>query len=120
MRIEELTRIPSEVQDALITVLSEKALPIPELDDEVQARRGFNVIATANDRDKGVNDLSAALKRRFNVVVLPLPDDLERGGGHRAAAGGAARRLASSCPPSSRRSTRSAGSSPCSASCGAA
>ncbi|NIH80614.1 ATP-binding protein [Amycolatopsis viridis] len=76
-RIEELTRIPSDVQDALITVLSEKTLPIPELDSEVQARAGFNVIATANDRDRGVNDLSAALKRRFNVVVLPLPDDAE-------------------------------------------
>lgn len=76
-RIEELTRIPSDVQDALITVLSEKSLPIPELDDEVQALGGFNVIATANDRDRGVNDLSAALKRRFNVVVLPLPEDVE-------------------------------------------
>jgi MoxR-like ATPase len=77
VRIEELTRIPSDVQDALITVLSEKTLPVPELDTEVQARRGFNVIATANDRDRGVNDLSAALMRRFNVVVLPLPDDLD-------------------------------------------
>ena len=78
VRIEELTRIPSDVQDALITVLSEKSLPIPELDTEVQARKGFNVIATANDRDKGVNELSAALKRRFNVVVLPLPQDPEQ------------------------------------------
>jgi MoxR-like ATPase len=77
VRIEELTRIPSDVQDALITVLSEKSLPIPELDTEVQARRGFNVIATANDRDKGVNDLSSALRRRFNTVVLPLPADLD-------------------------------------------
>jgi len=76
-RIEELTRIPSDVQDALITVLSEKSLPIPELDSEVQALAGFNIIATANDRDRGVNDLSAALKRRFNVVILPLPDDAE-------------------------------------------
>jgi MoxR-like ATPase len=76
-RIEELTRIPSDVQDALITVLSEKTLPLPELDSEVQALPGFNIIATANDRDRGVNDLSAALKRRFNVVVLPLPDDAE-------------------------------------------
>jgi MoxR-like ATPase len=76
-RIEELTRIPSEVQDALITILSEKALPIPELDDELRAEKGFNVIATANDRDKGVNDLSSALKRRFNVVVLPVPDSAE-------------------------------------------
>ena len=72
-RVEELTRIPSDVQDTLITVLSEKTLPIPELGDEVQARRGFNVIATANTRDRGVNELSSALKRRFNAVVLPTP-----------------------------------------------
>jgi MoxR-like ATPase len=72
-RIEELTRIPSDVQDALITILSEKTLPVPELGTEVQATKGFNVIATANDRDRGVNDLSSALRRRFNTVVLPLP-----------------------------------------------
>ncbi|MBP7862662.1 AAA family ATPase [bacterium] len=76
-RIEELTRIPAEVQDTLITILSEKTLPIPELNEEVQARKGFNVIATANDRDRGVNDLSSALKRRFNTVVLPVPDTIE-------------------------------------------
>jgi MoxR-like ATPase len=72
-RVEELTRIPADVQDSLITILSEKTLPIPELGAEVQATKGFSVIATANDRDKGVNDLSSALKRRFNTVVLPLP-----------------------------------------------
>jgi MoxR-like ATPase len=72
-RVEELTRIPADVQDSLITVLSEKTLPIPELASEVQAVRGFSVIATANNRDKGVNELSAALKRRFNTVVLPVP-----------------------------------------------
>lgn len=77
VRIEELTRIPSDVQDALITILSEKILPIPELNSEVQAARGFNIIATANDRDRGVNELSSALQRRFNVVVLPLPSSLE-------------------------------------------
>ena len=76
-RIEELTRIPADVQDSLITILSEKVLPIPELGDEVQAIKGFNVIATANDRDKGVNDLSSALKRRFNTVVLPTPSTIE-------------------------------------------
>src|SRR5438034_1309911 len=76
-RIEELTRIPSEVQDTLITILSEKTLPVPELSTEVQARKGFNVIATANNRDKGVNELSSALMRRFNTVVLPLPEKLE-------------------------------------------
>ncbi len=76
-RLEELTRIPADVQDALITILSEKTLPIPELNEAVQAVKGFNVVATANDRDRGVNDLSSALKRRFNTVVLPVPDSLE-------------------------------------------
>ncbi|WP_328319188.1 ATP-binding protein [Streptomyces sp. NBC_00388] len=72
-RVEELTRIPADVQDTLITILSEKTLPIPELGQETQAVRGFNLIATANDRDRGVNELSSALRRRFNTVVLPLP-----------------------------------------------
>ncbi len=81
VRLEELTRMGSDVQDTLITILSEKAMPIPELDDAIEAKRGFNVIATANNRDKGVNDLSSALKRRFNVVVLPSPASLEEEAG---------------------------------------
>ena len=76
-RIEELTRVPSDVQDTLITILSEKTLPVPELNTEVQARKGFTVIATANDRDRGVNELSSALRRRFNTVVLPLPESAD-------------------------------------------
>lgn len=76
-RVEELTRIPADVQDTLITMLSEKTLPIPELNTEVQAKEGFNVIATANSRDKGVNELSSALQRRFNTVVLPLPQNFD-------------------------------------------
>ncbi len=76
-RVEELTRIPSDVQDTLITVLSEKVLPIPELNAEVQANKGFSVIATANNRDRGVNELSSALKRRFNTVILPVPETIE-------------------------------------------
>ena len=70
--------MPSDVQDALITSLSEKTLPIPELAGELQAVRGFNVIATANDRDRGVNELSSALRRRFNTVVLPVPASAEQ------------------------------------------
>jgi MoxR-like ATPase len=77
-RVEELTRVGSDVQDALITILSEKTLPIPELNSEMQARQGFNVVATANSRDRGVNELSSALQRRFNIVVLPVPADLEQ------------------------------------------
>ena len=75
-RLEELTRMGSDVQDTLITVLSEKMMPVPELNTSIYAQRGFNIVATANNRDKGVNELSSALKRRFNVVVLPLPDDM--------------------------------------------
>jgi MoxR-like ATPase len=78
VRVEELTRIPSDVQDALITILSEKSLPIAELGEEVQAVKGFNVIATANNRDRGVNELSSALRRRFNTVVLPLPSSVDQ------------------------------------------
>ncbi len=74
VRVEELTRIPSEVQDTLITILSEKSMPIAELNIELQATQGFNMIATANNKDKGVNELSGALKRRFNTVILPLPN----------------------------------------------
>ncbi|MBF0226236.1 MAG: AAA family ATPase [Desulfobacterales bacterium] len=76
-RVEELTRIPSDVQDALISILSEKSISISELNSEAQAQKGFNIIATANNRDKGVNDLSSALSRRFNTVILPLPDTME-------------------------------------------
>src|SRR5260370_213236 len=76
-RDEELTPIPADVQDTLITILSEKTLPIPELGEEVQAAKGFSVIATANNRDRGVNELSSALKRRFNTVVLPVPATIE-------------------------------------------
>ncbi|MER5261354.1 AAA family ATPase [Actinosynnema sp. NPDC002837] len=73
VRVEELTRMPAEVQDSFITILSEKTLPIPELGVQVQAVPGFTVIATANDRDRGVNQMSSALARRFNTVVLPPP-----------------------------------------------
>ena len=73
VRVEELTRMPSEVQDALVTILSEKVLPVPELGTELAAVGGFNLIGTANVRDRGVNEMSSALRRRFNTVVLPLP-----------------------------------------------
>ena len=78
VRIEELTRLNPDVQDSLITILSEKTIPIPELNTEVMAMKGFNIIATANDKDQGVNTLSSALKRRFNTVVLPLPATLKQ------------------------------------------
>lgn len=75
-RFEEISRCASEVQDALISVLSEKRISIPELGTELPAERGFSIIATANTRDRGVNEMSAALKRRFNIVVLPAPEDI--------------------------------------------
>lgn len=79
VRFEEITRAPHEVQDTLLMALSEKVIAVPELpgdDSMVRARRGFNVIATANTRDRGVNEMSAALKRRFNFETVPPVEDL--------------------------------------------
>lgn len=98
VRFEEITRCAPEVQDTLVGILSEKALVIPELPGEagfVQARPGFNVVATANLRDRGVHEMSAALKRRFNFETVKPIDDLEaevelvrREAAHELAAGG--------------------------------
>ena len=77
VRFEELTRCPPEVQDALISILSEKTVAVPELGANwaIQAKPGFNVIATANLRDRGVHEMSSALKRRFNFeTVHPIND----------------------------------------------
>ncbi len=76
-RFEEISRCASEVQDALISIMSEKTIAIPELGKELPAQRGFSIIATANTRDRGVNEMSSALKRRFNIIVLPAPATLE-------------------------------------------
>ena len=76
-RVEEITRAAPEIQDTMVSILSEKQLMVPELgsDARVTARPGFNVIATANLRDRGVNEMSAALKRRFNFeTVRPIAD----------------------------------------------
>lgn len=76
-RFEEITRTPAEIQDSLISVMSDQILNIPELENEglVFARPGFNIIGTANTRDKGVNEMSGALKRRFNFeTVEPVRD----------------------------------------------
>ncbi len=77
LRFEEITRCVPDVQDALVSILSDKAIVIPELPDAnmIWARPGFNVIATANTRDQGVNELSAALKRRFNYIHIPVVAD---------------------------------------------
>lgn len=77
-RFEEITRTSAEIQDALISILSEKTVAIPELGENVRAQRGFSIIATANTRDRGVNEMSAALKRRFNFVQVPVVEDLEQ------------------------------------------
>jgi MoxR-like ATPase len=77
LRFEEITRCVPDVQDALVSIMSDKNIAIPELPDAnaVFAKPGFNIIATANSRDQGVNDLSAALKRRFNYVHIPIVAD---------------------------------------------
>jgi MoxR-like ATPase len=84
-RVEEVTRCLPEIQDALVSVLSDRRIAIPELsgveDDGaavVHAAPGFTLIATANLRDKGVSEMSAALKRRFNFEVVPPIASLEQ------------------------------------------
>jgi MoxR-like ATPase len=76
VRFEEITRCPHEVQDTLLSAMSDKVMVVPELpgdDGVVLAQRGFNIIATANTRDRGVNEMSSALKRRFNFeTVKPI------------------------------------------------
>lgn len=76
-RIEEITRCPQEIQDSLISILSEKQLTIPELSISIQAKPGFNLIGTANLADRGVNEMSSALKRRFNFEAVPVLQDKE-------------------------------------------
>ncbi len=81
VRFEEITRAPHEVQDTLLSCMSDKVLHVPELpgdDGVVFARPGFNIIATANTRDRGVNEMSSALKRRFNFETVPPIDALEQ------------------------------------------
>ena len=81
VRFEEITRCPPEIQDVLISLMSDKQMMIPELarsageDARLHAQRGFNIIATANLRDRGVHEMSSALKRRFNFeTVHPIRD----------------------------------------------
>ena len=82
VRFEEITRCPPEIQDVLISILSEKLMMVPELADDgrvLLAQPGFNIVATANIRDRGVHEMSSALKRRFNFeTVHPIGGWLKR------------------------------------------
>ena len=81
VRFEEITRCPLEIQDTLLSILSDRVMSVPEREDEgrtLYARAGFNVIATANTRDRGVNEMSAALKRRFNFETVAPINNLNR------------------------------------------
>lgn len=79
-RVEEVTRCLPEVQDALVSLLSDRRMAVPELGEDglAYAKPGFNLIATANLRDRGVSEMSAALKRRFNFETVPPIADLDR------------------------------------------
>ncbi len=76
-RLEEITRVPSEIQDTLISIMSDKVIMIPEMDKFLFAKKGFNIIATANSKDRGVNEMSSALKRRFNFETVQPIDNLK-------------------------------------------
>lgn len=81
VRFEEITRCPLEIQDSLLSLLSDRVLFIPELegqDSQLFAQQGFNLLATANTRDRGTHEMSSALKRRFNFeTVTPIADPQE-------------------------------------------
>tara|TARA_R110002110_G_scaffold406421_1_gene626299 strand:+ start:105736 stop:106830 length:1095 start_codon:yes stop_codon:yes gene_type:complete len=73
VRYEEIARSSPALQDALLSVLSERAIPVPELsgpDGILYAREGFNVVGTSNTLDEGVNAMSSALKRRMNFETI--------------------------------------------------
>jgi MoxR-like ATPase len=79
VRFEEITRCPLEIQDTLLSILSDRVMSVSEMHGEgrmLYAQNGFNVIATANTRDRGVNEMSAALKRRFNFETVPPIADI--------------------------------------------
>ncbi|MBW4933682.1 ATP-binding protein [Marinobacter sp. F4206] len=74
VRFEEIARCPQTLQDALLSLLSDRVAVIPELTGEegvVFAREGFNVVATSNSVDEGVHRMSAALKRRMDFEEIP-------------------------------------------------
>src|SRR5262249_62384332 len=66
-RVEEITRCLPEVQDALVSILSDRRLAVPELGALEPAQRGVNVIAPADPRGKGGSEMAAAVKRRLNL-----------------------------------------------------
>lgn len=73
VRYEEIARSSTALQDALLSILSERSIPIPELSGEdsiLYAREGFNLVGTSNTTDQGVNDMSSALKRRMNFETI--------------------------------------------------
>ncbi|KAB8143743.1 AAA family ATPase [Chloroflexia bacterium SDU3-3] len=81
VRFEEITRCPLEIQDTLLSILSDRVMAVPEREDAGRvlfATVGFNIIATANTRDRGVNEMSAALKRRFNFETIPPIQDIRQ------------------------------------------
>jgi MoxR-like ATPase len=84
VRFEEIARCSTEVQDGILSILSERQILVPELegaDRVLFARAGFNLIGTSNTLDQGVREMSAALKRRMNFETIEpiaeLGDEIE-------------------------------------------
>lgn len=79
VRFEELARCPQTVQDAILSLMSERHMQIPELageDATLYARDGFNIIASSNSLDRGLFDMSSALKRRMNFETIEAINDI--------------------------------------------
>jgi MoxR-like ATPase len=73
VRYEEIARSSPALQDALLSIMSERSIPIPELSGDhaiLYAAEGFNLVGTSNTTDVGVNEMSSALKRRMNFETI--------------------------------------------------
>jgi MoxR-like ATPase len=73
VRFEEIARSAPALQDALLSIMSERMITIPELSGDhslLYAQEGFNLVGTSNTTDLGVNEMSSALKRRMNFETI--------------------------------------------------
>lgn len=73
VRFEELSRCPQNLQNVILSVLSERIISVPELGDDdgtLYAAPGFNIVATSNSVDEGINKMSVALRRRLNFETI--------------------------------------------------
>ena len=80
MRIEKLTRMPGEMQDGLISILSKKMLPLAGLDDELLALAFLpslvNVLRYGSARKVDTGMLASVVDGLIARACIALPHGL--------------------------------------------